>query len=514
MPKTTVHSRRTRTTSRGLSVAGRRSWSPADTRLLAAVAVAFTLLQLVLVRPWMGLGWDETVYVSQIGGQAPAAFFSAPRARGVSLLVAPIASWSSSTALLRVFLAVLAGLGLFLALRCWRGLFPVRVLASGGALFATLWITMFYGPQAMPNFWVAIGALAAVGCFLRAQADRVARAPLWGVAGSAALMALMRPTDAVWVVLPLLVLLVCVPGWRHLRLLAALSAGLLVGAAEWVVEAYVSFGGLRTRMAEASRVQGDLGWNIAVGDQLRSLSGRTLCRPCTSSMPDVAVLVWWCALPLLAALALAVAVRARRTARTLVPLACAFSVAVPYLFLIGYAAPRFLLPAYALLAVPVADGLLRLAVTPSGRRRPVAVTLLAIALAGHLAVQYAVLSRAVERTTVSHAAWSRVVGQLHRLGVRPPCLLSGHESVPIAYYAGCASVHTHGNNANTTAAEIGRAAQRMPVAVLTTRTSGPPPYARTWRAYRLEDPGPYRGQYVYVAPGRGTAPSAGQRATR
>lgn len=75
---------------------------------------------------------------------------------------------------------MLAGLGLFLALRCWRGLFPVRVLASGGALFATLWITMFYGPQAMPNFWVAIGALAAVGCFLRAQADRVARAPLWG----------------------------------------------------------------------------------------------------------------------------------------------------------------------------------------------------------------------------------------------------------------------------------------------------------------------------------------------
>jgi hypothetical protein len=66
---------------------------------LAAVAGAFTLAQLVLVRPDLGLGWDETVYVSQVSGHVPAAFFSAPRARGISLLVSsllvsPIASWS------------------------------------------------------------------------------------------------------------------------------------------------------------------------------------------------------------------------------------------------------------------------------------------------------------------------------------------------------------------------------------------------------------------------------------
>ena len=61
---------------------------------LAAVAGAFTLAQLVLVRPDLGLGWDETVYASQVSGHVPAAFFSAPRARGISLLVSPIASWS------------------------------------------------------------------------------------------------------------------------------------------------------------------------------------------------------------------------------------------------------------------------------------------------------------------------------------------------------------------------------------------------------------------------------------
>lgn len=45
---------------------------------LASVAAAFALVQLVLVVPGSGLGWDETVYVSQVSRDVPAAFFSAP----------------------------------------------------------------------------------------------------------------------------------------------------------------------------------------------------------------------------------------------------------------------------------------------------------------------------------------------------------------------------------------------------------------------------------------------------
>ncbi|WP_404829383.1 hypothetical protein [Streptomyces albicerus] len=460
----------------------------------AAVAAGFTLAQLVLVRPWMGLGWDETVYVSQVSGHAPAAFFSAPRARGVSLLVAPIASWSSSTSLLRVYLALLAGLGLFLALRAWRGLFPARVVGAGGALFATLWVTVFYGPQAMPNYWVAIGALAGVGYFLRAQADRRDRAALWGLGASAALLALMRPTDAVWVTLPLLVVLVCVRRRRRLDLLAVLVVGLAAGAGEWIVEAYVSHGGLGARLADASRIQGGLGWNIAIGDQLRSLSGRTLCRPCTGSLPAAPVIVWWLALPLLAALGLAVAIRARRTARTLLPLACATTAGIPYLFMIGYAAPRFLLPVYALLAIPVADALIHLVTVSSRKRRPVAAALVTLGLACHLAVQYVVLDRTADRTTAGHREWTRTAAELHRLGVRPPCLLTGHLAIPIAFYAECRSVHTHGHNANTTQAEILRAAQRLPVAVLTMPDGQPPAYARDWEQHLAG------GLRLYVAP--------------
>jgi hypothetical protein len=453
-------------------------------RPLAAVAAVFVLAQLVLVRPVLGLGWDEIVYVSQVTSHTPAAFFSAPRSRGVSLLVAPVASWSSSVPLLRVYLALLSGVALFLALRAWRGLFPTRVLVLGGALFASLWVTLFYGPQAMPNYWVAIGALITVGCFLRARAQPSARAALWGIAAGAALMAWMRPTDAVWVTVPLLALTLV---RRHGRLLLALAAGLAAGAVEWVIEAYLGHGGLGQRLSDASRIQGGLGWQFAVDDQLRSLGGRALCRPCTVPMPNPLVTVWWFTLPVLAGVGLLVAARARRLGRTLLPLACAATAALPYLFMIGYAAPRFLQPAYALLAIPVADALWHLVRSPGRKWRPVAATLVALGLAGHLAVQIAVLEGAVSRNTESRRDWDRTAGALHRLGVRPPCLLTGHEAIPIGYYTGCSSGATSGHNENTTVADILRTADRLPVAHITPAGGTPPRYARTWPVHRISD---------------------------
>ncbi|MFF7981779.1 hypothetical protein ACFZDK_22075 [Streptomyces sp. NPDC007901] len=474
----------------GLPVWTVRPRHPREEPWLAAVAAVFALAQLALVRPGLGLGWDETVYVSQVSGHIPAAFFSAPRARGISLLVAPIASWSDSTALLRVYLAVLSGLALYFSLRVWRTHVTPAVLALAGAVFASLWVTLFYGLQAMPNYWVAVGALVCVGCFLRARANTRDRAAWWGVCAGAALMAWMRPMDAVYVVLPLLVLAL-----RRPLLLAVLVAGLLVGAGEWVIEAYVSYGGLAQRLSDASGIQGGLGWHLAVVDQLRSLGGRTLCRPCTGSVPNPAVTLWWFALPLFAALGAVAAVRARRTLPVLLPLGCAVTAAVPYLFLIGYAAPRFLLPAYALLALPVAHGLVHLVTAPVGRiARTAAVSLMAVGLAGHLAVQYVVLEHTVHNSGASRADWARTAAALHSLGVRQPCLLSGYEAVPIAYYTGCGSAQTTGHDASATVAELTRAARHQPFAVLTRPGGRPPAYARTWPEHRAG------ALQVYVAP--------------
>lgn len=468
--------------------------SPRAALPLAAVAAAFTLAQLLLVRPGMGLGWDEAVYVSQVGARAPAAYFSAPRARGISLLVAPVAAWSSSTVLLRCYLATLSGLALYVALRTWRGLFPPRVLTLAAALLASLWVTLFYGLQAMPNYWVAMGALVTVGSYLRAGASPSRRGALGGLAAGAALLGWMRPMDAVWVVLPLLAL-----GLRHRdpRRAAALLAGLAAGAAEWVIEAYVRYGGLLHRLSEGSAIQGGLGWHLALVDQLRSLGGRTLCRPCAGALPGPLVTFWWCALPLLAALALLFAVRAGRTAATALPLACAASAAFPYLFLIGYAAPRFLLPAYALLAPPVAAALLRLASAPPRPWRPVAAGALCLAFAVHLGAQLTVLVRTADIAASGHRSWSRTATTLHRLGVRAPCLVTGEDALPVAFYAGCASAATSGPNADTTADAIARTARRVPTATLVPAGANPPPYARAWPWVAAEN------RRLYYTPGRG-----------
>jgi hypothetical protein len=41
---------------------------------LVALGAAFTAAELLSVSPWMGLSWDEVVYVSQVSGNGPAAW--------------------------------------------------------------------------------------------------------------------------------------------------------------------------------------------------------------------------------------------------------------------------------------------------------------------------------------------------------------------------------------------------------------------------------------------------------
>ncbi|MGW0363852.1 hypothetical protein [Streptomyces sp. NPDC002990] len=462
---------------------GRSRTARRDLRWLGGVAAVYAVAQLLMVIPGSGLGWDETVYVSQVSPQAPAAFFSAPRARGITLLVAPVVALTSSVEALRIYLTVLSAAGLLLSLWVWRRLLPLTVLTVAGALFAGLWITVLYGPQAMPNLWVAYGALIAVGCFLRAARDPSDRRALAGLGAGVALAALMRPTDALWLALPLIAAVLWVRPWRRPVLLLVLAAGAALGSAEWVVEAYVRYGGLLPRLRRASEIQGHLGWNLAFDDHVRALQGRTLCRPCDVPLRHPVASLWWFALPLLTAGGVLAAARRRLLAPVLLAALAALSLAVPYLLLIGYAAPRFLLPAYALLALPTALCLTRLAA--AARRRPVFAAALALAVCAHLTVQYLVLDRVSDRGRANHAAFARLAADLRRQGVRPPCIVSGEEAVRIAFRAGCASRQTGGHDGSITPAALAAAARTRPVAVLVRGDAPPPPYARGWRGHEL-----------------------------
>jgi hypothetical protein len=462
----------------------RVAWTRADSGWwLAAAGVAFTAAELLFVPPRMGLSWDEVVYVSQVSGHAPAAWFDPARARGVPLLVAPVAALTGSVAALRVYLSMASGLGLALALRAWRGLRPAWLLALAAVVFGGLWVAQYYGPQAMPDMWSALGGLAAVGGYLR-WARGGGRGTLACLGGSVALVTLVRPGDAAYLAVPLLAASLLpgsltgllADGRRRWQAVAAVVLGLLAGGAEWVAEAYARFGGVASRLRAAGAEQGGFGLHFALLDELRALNGPTLCRPCTVGVRYPELDLWWFLLPVLVALALLAARHGGRGAlgTVLLPAACACGVAAQYLFMIGYAAPRFLLPAYALLAVPAADGLAFLRNGLGSALRPAMTAVLAGLLAVQLVAQHVVLGHEVRGTVVFHDDYSRIATELADRGVRPPCLVQGVQDIPVAFYAGCASA-------------AGRVAPGEAVAVLVRAGGRPPAEVGHLRVYHLTD---------------------------
>ncbi|MEU7430545.1 hypothetical protein AB0B07_06695 [Streptomyces sioyaensis] len=555
-----------------------RSGPARDLWWLAAVAVVFTACLIYSALATPGLGWDEAVYVSQVDLHRPAAFFSAPRARGVSFLLAPAAVLTTSAPVLHCYLAVLSGAGLLLSLCVWRRLLPAPVPALGGALFAGLWVTLFYGPQAMPNLWVAYAALAATGCFLRAVrkpsrqlAPRAGRGAALGMAAAVALAALMRPTDAVWLVVPLFAAALCVPTWRRPAVLLGLVAGLALGCAEWVAEAYLSYGGLLARLRQAAEIQGGLGWHLSFDDHARSLQGKTLCRPCHLAWDHPVAAVWWFLLPLAVVGAVWAALRARDSGGALLgygpvwpparrdgrhplglapvpptglrgptvpadgsgsaealyrcrpmwagvrlrdsagpvhrygpaPLVMAalagLCLAAPYLLTVDYAAPRFLLPAYALLLMPAAWFLYWLTRLPR-RGHAWAVAALVLVLLGHEAVQLVIAHKMVQSTARAQTGVGRIAGMLRAAGVRPPCVVSGEEAVRVAYQVGCASRQPYGHDAGITPAALARLGEHRPAAVLVRTGDKPPSYARGWRPVRLRRVPGLEPLSAYVSP--------------
>jgi hypothetical protein len=515
---------------RALPAAGSRWW-------LVAVAAAFTLAQLVVVAPRLGLSWDEIVSVSQVSMHAPASAFGPPRARGVSLLVAPVALVTASVHALRVYLAILSGLGLFLVMLVWARLRPAWTIALGGLFFASLWVSEYYGPQAMPDFWVALSVLGAVGFFLLAAESagpesaglragpRVAglragpgvagpaavpqreaavpqreaavpqreaavpqreaavperrRGALAGLAVCLALAALIRPGDAVFLTAGLVLAIAAVRGWRRWSLLAATVLGLLAGSAEWVIEAFIRFGGPLERLKGAGHEQGGFGLHAGIWDQLRAVNGPTLCRPCLGPVKSPGLSLWWLVLPAVVVLGVLAARQAGRMRSALLPAACAGFVGFQYLFLISYAAPRFLLPMYALLAIPVADALAWLITGVRADLRPLTMALVAVVLAVQVLTQQVVLNRQVAAKVSFFGDYRRIAADLNRMGVRAPCLVNGVQEIPIAFYAGCGSAA-----AIPVALRAGHVAAGR-VAVLVPPRARPPAYAAGWRRVTL-----------------------------
>lgn len=448
---------------------------------LALVSVAFALLQIALGPARLGLGWDETVYVSQVAPKVPAAYFSAPRSRGVPLLVAPVAGFVTSTAAIRAYLVLLGALGLYLAFRVWLRLLPPTSVAVAAGLFACLWPTLFYASEAMPNYWIAVLGVAAAGSALVAAHDRAASA-YFSLGLCVAAMGLIRPSDAAWFALPILVGALVMRSWRRTLLLPVTAGGLVVGVTPWIIEAFVRFGGPLQRLHDSSVNEGGLSPHLGFLYQARALYGPLLCRPCTHATRPLVLDIWWMVLPVLVLIAVLTFRGTTQFSPLLLAATCGASVAAPYLFLVGYAAPRFLLPAYALVALPLGHWFVLLCRVAWGHRRALAV---ALGAAGALfaVAQAAVTALQVPVQQVDRHNYAHIAKQLHALGVRAPCELGGPDAPPVAYYTGCSSLLAQGSkHPKTTAAWQAYARQHNYAVVL--QGPGPPPsYARSWRRY-------------------------------
>ena len=128
--------------------------------------------------------------------------------------------------------------------------------------------------------------------------------------------------------------------------MVVLGAGTALGVAEWVIEAYTSYGGLHARLHAAEAEQGGSGLYFSLGAQSRVLAGPLLCRTGCHASAAIAYRLWWVAAALLVVVALAT-IRRRRPLLDLAPIALGVVTAAQYVFTVGYAAPRFLIPSYA-----------------------------------------------------------------------------------------------------------------------------------------------------------------------
>ncbi|MDT7575139.1 MAG: hypothetical protein QOH17_1472, partial [Pseudonocardiales bacterium] len=424
------------------------------------------------------------------------------RARGMTLLAAPVTELTDSIMAVRLWLAGLSGLGLFVAYRSWLRVYPGYVAPIAALLFSSIWSVAYYAFQAMPNEWVAFAVLAATGHAVLYLRDGRTRHLGWIVLAMTS-AALLRPSDAGFAAAGTVVACAVIQAPRRLRVRAgwAVLAGTVLGTAEWVVEAYLSFGGLGERIRAAQAEQGGGGLRFSGLAQARALAGPLLCRTGCHAHAPVVFWFWWV---VGAGLVLAAIVLGRHCFRAgpgLFVLVVAVATAAQYLLTVGYAAPRFLIPPYALLALPCASAIVRLCTRAQPARagrgliRVGVTSAFVVVLLAHLAVQGdVVIAHIRPAVTRFNRQVQADAAALHALGVRPPCVVLGQPSwnEALAYAAGCRNV-PRGVGAVQRLRALGTDV------VWLGPTSPPDRYGLSWRQVTLPGPTSLSPQVAYLS---------------
>jgi len=421
----------------------------APERVLLVVCVLHGISPLLLVGVHHLFGFDETVYLSQINDYVPADKFTAARARGMTLVVAPVTLLTTSVVAIRLWLSAVTAVLMYVGFRPWLRLVPAWTVPVAAFLFSCLWTTIYYGFEVMPNIYVALGALPAVALVitqLREPAPSGSRLVWLGVA--TAFTSLVRPTDALAVTVVLAVTALLARGVSlpiRVRVAAVVSAGFVIGALEWIIEAFARFGGPMERLALAQAQQGSGGLHFSLVQQVRSLSGPILCRYNCSAHVTPAGVGWWVVAALLVVVGLWASKADRRALRTAT--FAGLAVMAEYVVTIPYAAPRFMTPTYALLSLPVATGLIAMVAAARRVARPLAAAVIAgtlVLVGGWAGAQVYVLRHRLLPRLNATLSYDAALARLVRadVGVGRCVLDARGVGVQVAYLAHCANTNS------------------------------------------------------------------------
>ena len=405
--------------------------------LIWVVAVASFATQMLLTAVARAWSWDEAIYLSQVTREADALPFAASRARGITLLVAPLASMGAPGWAIRVCLAAGSSLVLALVFRAWVPRIGIAA-AIGAFLFAASWPALFYGSEVMPNLWAALFGVGLVAYLARSIAsDGDGRGTAVALLVFAVLMTLMRPPDALVLALALTLAVAALDrgSWRAL---VPMLTGVALGWVPWLVEMSVRFGGPVEAIRSARAVSHVAGSGTGLLGHL-ALTDGPLLGPDSGAIPAAGAL-WWTGLLVLTVLALMLAGRNGSATDTWLAAIGGAALALEYLVLVTGLAPRFLLPGLALFSLTAGRGL------DAARRAGTAGRSLAIAAAAALAV-WTVWQVETLREVQDRAAGQRAVPRTTGLAIRDglttagltdPCLILSDRDYPqIAFAAGC-----------------------------------------------------------------------------
>ena len=348
--------------------------------LVWLAGAVFLVVALATVGLSRELRWDEVTYLAQVTPGQPDVWFGPQRARGMTVVLLPVALLGAPLGLLRGWLLLVHSAALVAAFLPWvRAAGPVGGVAA--LVAAVGWVPLYFSVEAYPNLLAAFAVVAAAGWTLRwLRSPSPGWTPLVAAGLAIALVASLRPIESVWIAAALTPVVLLWRPREAWRAIAAFAAGGLLGWLPWLVEATVRFGGPLERVATARAASASSAPRNSLIQYLNLIEGPVRRVVADPVLTGRALLF----LTLFAALAmLGIAQRRDPAARSAALLGAwtATALATPYLVLNAGINLRYVLPAMLLATVPVGGGLLALARWLDDRHRTLAVVaLLAVSL--------------------------------------------------------------------------------------------------------------------------------------